>query len=78
MGDIDVALIAAASRGLTGADLKAVVEDGKLLFAFDKVNALPLRKVEDYFLEAIKTVRANRVRYARRKESGAYRSGKLY
>jgi transitional endoplasmic reticulum ATPase len=67
MGDIDVALIAAASRGLTGADLKAVLEDGKLLFAYDRVNALPPRKAEDYFLEAIKTVRANRVRYARRK-----------
>ena len=67
IGEIDIPLIAAASRGLTGADLKAVVEDGKLLFAYDKVNALPLRKVDDYFLEAIKTVRANRVRYARRK-----------
>ena len=67
IGDIDVSVIAAASRGLTGADLKAVVEDGKLLFAYDKANGATLRKVEEYFLEAIETVRANRVRYARRK-----------
>jgi transitional endoplasmic reticulum ATPase len=67
MGDIEVASLAAASRGLTGADIKAVVEDGKLLFAYDKANALPMRRVEDYFLEAIETVRANRLRYARRK-----------
>jgi transitional endoplasmic reticulum ATPase len=67
IGDADVAIIAAASRGLTGADLKAIVEDGKLLFAYDKTNGMLLRRVEDYFLEAIETVRANRVRYARRK-----------
>lgn len=52
MGEIDVALTSAASRGLTGADLKAVVEDGKLLFAYDNVNALPLRRVEDYVFDA--------------------------
>lgn len=60
-------IIACASRGLTGADLQAVIEDGKLLFAYDKANERPLRRVEDYFLEAIETVRANRVRYARRR-----------
>ena len=67
IGDAEVVIIAAPSRGLTGADLKAIVEDGKLLFAYDKTNGRLLRRVEDYFLEAIETVRANRVRYARRK-----------
>ncbi len=67
MGEVDVLKIATASRGLTGADLKAVVEDGKLLYAYDKANGIPLRQIEDYFLEAIETVRANRLRYARRR-----------
>jgi len=63
----DVAKLASASRGLTGADLNAVVEDGKLLFAHDLASGKTLRPVEDYFLEAIETVRANQMNYARRK-----------
>ena len=31
--DVDVAQLASASSGATGADLKAIIEDGKLLFA---------------------------------------------
>ena len=67
VGAADVARLAAASRGLAGADLKAVVEDGKLLFAHDKASGKPLRPVEEYFIEAIETVRTNRRNYARRK-----------
>jgi ATP-dependent 26S proteasome regulatory subunit len=63
----DIALLATASRGLTGADLKAVVEDGKLLFAHDKVRGRHLRAVEEYFLDAIRTVRENRRSYRRKK-----------
>jgi transitional endoplasmic reticulum ATPase len=64
---VDTALLGAASRGLTGADLKAVVEDGKLLFAHDKARGRSLRAIDDYFLDAIETVRANRRSYGRRK-----------
>lgn len=67
MDSADIAQIAASARGLTGADLKAVVEDGKLLFAHDISMGEPLRPVEDYFLEAIDTVRANQMNYARAK-----------
>jgi ATP-dependent 26S proteasome regulatory subunit len=63
----DVSRLAAASRGLTGADLKNVVEDGKLLFAHDRAAAQPVRPVDEYFLEAIASVRANRRSYARGK-----------
>jgi SpoVK/Ycf46/Vps4 family AAA+-type ATPase len=63
----DTSILAAASRGLTGADLKAVVEDGKLLFAHDKVKGKPPRPIEDYFLDAIKTIRENRRGYGKRK-----------
>jgi hypothetical protein len=57
--------LAFASRGLTGADLKAVVEDGKLLFAHDKASGKPPRPAAEYFIEAIETIRANRRNYAR-------------
>jgi transitional endoplasmic reticulum ATPase len=69
LGGSDVERLSVASRGLTGADLKAVVEDGKLLFAHDVAVGKTLRPVEDYFLEAIETVRANQRNYARRKPS---------
>ena len=69
VGTADAGLLASASRGLTGADLRAVVEDGKLLFAHDKAQGREPRPVEEYFLEAVATVRANRRNYSRRKPS---------
>ena len=71
LGAVDVELLAAASAKLTGADLRAVVEDGKLLFAHDRATGQPARPVEECFLEAIETVRANRRKYARRRPSQA-------
>jgi transitional endoplasmic reticulum ATPase len=65
----DAEQLARESRGLTGADLKAVVEDGKLLFAYDKANNKTLKPIEEYFLEAIRKVRANRRCYSRAKSS---------
>jgi transitional endoplasmic reticulum ATPase len=67
IGAADIAALASASQGLTGADLQAVVEDAKLLFAHDKMRGHPLRPAEEYYLEAIKTVRANRRNYHRSK-----------
>jgi ATP-dependent 26S proteasome regulatory subunit len=59
----DEARLAAAAEGLTGADLKRVVEDGKALFAYDKARAIAIRPVEEYFASAIGTVRANKRSY---------------
>jgi AAA+ superfamily predicted ATPase len=67
LSEVDVAVLAAASHGLTGADLNAVVEDGKLAFAHDRLQAGKMRGPEAYFLEAIQTVRENRRRYKRNK-----------
>ena len=64
---MNVSALVSASQGLTGADLKSVVEDGKLLFAHDRVTGRPLRPVEEYFLEAIETVRTNRRNYLKRR-----------
>ncbi len=61
----DLASVAASARGLTGADLKAVVEDAKLLLAHDLSSAAPPRALEDYFTTAIEEVRANHRNYGR-------------
>jgi transitional endoplasmic reticulum ATPase len=61
----DLAEIAEASQGLTGADLKAVVEDAKLLFAHDVATGTPPRKMEEYFAGAIEEVRTNHRNYGR-------------
>jgi hypothetical protein len=56
--------LADLTAGFTGADLKRLAEDGKLLLAQDRVQKHPLRPSTDYFLQAIETVRANKARYA--------------
>jgi hypothetical protein len=54
-------VLAEATDGLTGADLKRLVEDGKILFAHDRARQRPLASdTTDYFLRAIETVRATR------------------
>lgn len=65
----DTAQLAATARGLTGADLKAVVEDAKLLFAHDVSTGAALRSAEEYFRDAIREVRANHRNYARKRAS---------
>ena len=67
IGEPDIATLANASRGLTGADLKAVVEDAKLLYAHDIVTGKQQRPVDHYYLEAIDTVRANGRRHGKRR-----------
>ena len=65
IGDVDVALVAAAARGLTGADLKSVVEDAKLAFAYDQSKGREPEVAEDYFFDAIERVRNNRRNYSK-------------
>jgi ATP-dependent 26S proteasome regulatory subunit len=67
LGKPDLNLLAEWSHGLTGADLKNVVEDGKLLYAGDLTTRGTVRPAEAYYLEAIETVRENRRNYARSK-----------
>jgi SpoVK/Ycf46/Vps4 family AAA+-type ATPase len=61
----DLRAIAAAARHLTGADLKGVAEDAKLLLARDKARGRNPAPIETYFYDAIETVRANHRRYRR-------------
>jgi SpoVK/Ycf46/Vps4 family AAA+-type ATPase len=60
---IDVQKLAEVSQGLTGADLKNVVDDAMLMYAHDRL-AGDLLAMEDYFAKAIGAIRANRRKYA--------------
>jgi tRNA A37 threonylcarbamoyladenosine biosynthesis protein TsaE len=62
--DLQMDALVAATDGFTGADLKRLVEDGKLLYAYDRARSSPLRPVTDYFLSAVEVVRGNKERYA--------------
>lgn len=64
IGEVDVAQLAEASEGLSGADLKRVVEDGKLLFAYERARGTQMLPTTHYFLRAIETVRRDKEHYA--------------
>jgi transitional endoplasmic reticulum ATPase len=64
MQPVDVDRLAGATDGLTGADIKRLVDDGKILYAYDRARERPLSPSTDYFVSAIETVRANKERYA--------------
>lgn len=61
---MDVDALAEASEELSGADLKRIVDDGKLLFAFARSRNVPPQPATVYFLTAIETVRKNKEQYA--------------
>ncbi len=62
--DLDSAPLATATDGLSGADLRRVIEDGKILFAYDRARGLGPRPLMEYFLEAVGKVRENKEKYA--------------
>ena len=64
VGAVDLEPLVAATDGFTGADLKRLMEDGKLLLAHDRVLEKPARPATEYFLEAVKSVVESRRRYA--------------
>src|SRR5262249_53483715 len=63
LAGIDVDRLVQATAGFTGADLKRLLDDGKLLYAFDRASKKPLRPVTDYFMAAIETVKQNKAKY---------------
>ena len=61
---VDLDVLATASDGLSGADLKRVIEDGKLLFAFERSRSARPQPATTYFVRAVDTVRRNKEQYA--------------
>jgi transitional endoplasmic reticulum ATPase len=64
VGEVELPRLVEATEGFTGADLKRLVEDGKLLYAYDLAKGLPAASATEYYLRAVETVRQNRERYA--------------
>lgn len=64
LAGLDVEQLADLTAGFTGADLKRLTEDGKLLLAHDRARGRELKPVTDYFRDAVATLRANKDRYA--------------
>jgi predicted AAA+ superfamily ATPase len=64
LAGLSLEALAEVTAGLTGADLKRLAEDGKNLIAFDKARGRQLRPADDYFRDALGTLRENRQRYA--------------
>jgi ATP-dependent 26S proteasome regulatory subunit len=62
--DARVTRIVEATSDFTGADLKRLAEDAKLLYAFDRASTGEARPVTDYFLAAADTVRQSKSKYA--------------
>jgi len=64
MSKADQPQLVQATEGFTGADLKAMVEDGKAIYAYDKANGVEAGPTTGYFLRAITAVRENKQHYA--------------
>jgi hypothetical protein len=62
--EVNIPKLVAATDGFTGADLKAMIEDGKAVYVYDKANSSKQQPVTDYFLQAISTVQENKKHYA--------------
>ncbi len=60
----ELAPIVGSTEGFTGADLKRLAEDGKSLYAYDKIKGNVMQAPVEYFLRAVATVRTNKERYA--------------
>jgi transitional endoplasmic reticulum ATPase len=67
LGAVDIATLTPSMRGLTGADLKAVVEDAKLLYAHDLSTGVSVKSADRYFLEAVEAIRKNRRSYSKKR-----------
>jgi transitional endoplasmic reticulum ATPase len=62
--DADLDRLADETEEMTGADVKRVIEDGKVLYAYDRSKQVPIAPITSYFVRAIVTVRENKKRYA--------------
>jgi transitional endoplasmic reticulum ATPase len=64
LAGIDLDAVIAAADGFTGADLKRLAEDAKVLYAYDRAQQRAPRPATEYFLSSVETVRSNKSRYA--------------
>jgi len=61
---LDLGSVVEVTDGFTGADLKRLAEDGKLLLAHDLARKRPPLPPTEYFLQAVANLKVNKHRYA--------------
>jgi transitional endoplasmic reticulum ATPase len=66
--------LASITDGLTGADLRRLMEDGKILYAYDKARGVPLKTLDEYYAKAVETIRSNKEKYADAEERARERA----
>ncbi len=71
---VDVRELAEQSEGLTGADLRRLVEDGKILYAYDRSKHAEMKELSHYFERAIEIIRGNKEKYATAEKSRSERA----
>lgn len=64
----DAPKLADMTEGLTGADLKRLIEDSKILLAYDKSKSVETDDIFTYFERAADTIRSNKLKYAEAEE----------
>jgi transitional endoplasmic reticulum ATPase len=64
----DAPKLADMTEGLTGADLKRLIEDSKILLAYDKSKSVETEDIFTYFERAADTIRSNKLKYAEAEE----------
>ncbi|MBC7998877.1 MAG: ATP-binding protein, partial [Leptolyngbya sp.] len=60
----DTFKVAQDTDGLTGADLKRLFDDTKILLAYDRSRSMPAGDADEYFLKATEIIRSNKQKYA--------------
>jgi len=61
--NIELDHLADQTEGLTGADLRRLIDDTKILYAYDKARNKPLQDSVHYFQKAIETIKLNKTKY---------------
>lgn len=66
--------LAEITDGLTGADLKRLIEDAKILLAYDKSRNVECEDLFSYFERATETIRSNKLKYEAAEERSKQRA----
>jgi ATP-dependent 26S proteasome regulatory subunit len=61
--NVELDRLADETNGLTGADLRRLIDDTKILYAYDKARNKPLQDSAHYFKKAIETIKSNKTKY---------------
>ena len=64
LNEVDVVQIVASTESFTGADLKRTIEDGKALYAYDRVSGNKMKDLTHYYCLAADAVRLGKQKYA--------------